>query len=186
VVLTIARLTQQKRHDLVLEAMALLAERTAAARLLLVGDRGSTRLYNHLCERVRALGLRDRVLWLPFQPDVRPLEAAADALVLYSENEALGTCVLEAMAMQLPVAVADSGGLPEMVEDGVTGTVIPPGQPEALSRALWNIQANPDEFARRANAARLRAIEKFEIADHARGMERLLRSAADRSRSATC
>ena len=185
VILMIARLSQQKRHDLVLEAMALLVERTRAARLLLVGDRGSTRLYNELCERIRALGLRDRVVWLPFQPDVRPLEAAADALVLYSENEALGTCVLEAMAMQLPVVVADSGGLPELVEDGVTGTIVPPGQPEALSRALLKIHTDPDEFARRAKAARLRVSEKFDIADHARRMENLLREAANLVRGAT-
>jgi glycosyltransferase involved in cell wall biosynthesis len=186
VALMIARLAKQKRHDLVLEAVAVLAARNPAVRLLLVGDRGNTRLYNSLCARVSALGLHNRVVWLPFQTDVRPFEAAADALVLYSENEALGTCVLEAMAMELPVVVADSGGLPEMIEDGLTGTIVPPGQPEALSNALWSIRSNPDEFARRAKAARICANEKFAIADHARRMEDLLRAAADHSRNITC
>jgi glycosyltransferase involved in cell wall biosynthesis len=138
-----------------------------------------------LCTRVSALGLRDRVVWLPFQADVRPLEAAADALILYSENEALGTCVLEAMAMELPVVVADSGGLPEMIEDGHTGTIVPPGEPAALSDALWSIRSYPDEFARRAKAARICANEKFAIADHARRMEDLLRAGGNRSRNTT-
>jgi glycosyltransferase involved in cell wall biosynthesis len=182
----IARLADQKRHDLVIEATALLAERHAAVRLVLVGDSGNTRLYNSLCARIRGLHLGDRTVWCPFQLDVRPLEAAADALVLYSENEALGTCVLEAMAMELPVVVSGSGGLPEMVEHGVTGTVVPQGQPDALSRALWDIRSHPDEFTRWAKAARMSVLRNFEIGDHGRKMELLLRRAADRHRGATC
>jgi glycosyltransferase involved in cell wall biosynthesis len=114
---------------------------------------------------VRARGLGERVLFAGFRHDLDRLLPAFSTFCLSSRLEGLGTSLLDAMAFGLPVVATAAGGIPEAVEDRVTGRVVPPGDPGALAEALADVLA--DEERRRAYGAagRRRFLQRF-TADH--------------------
>jgi glycogen synthase len=120
-----------------------------SAQVLLVGN-GPER--PALEREARRIGVGDRVRFLGFFAHER-LPAAlahADLLVLPSLYEELGTVLLEAMWAGLPIVASRTGGIPDVIEDGVNGLLVPPGEPEALARAIDRVLAD------RALAYRLR------------------------------
>ncbi len=82
------------------------------------------------------LGIAGRVVFTGRRDDVPAVTAALDVAVLPSYREALGLTILEAMALSRPVVASNVGGIPEMVEDGVTGLLVPPRDPESLAAAI--------------------------------------------------
>jgi glycosyltransferase involved in cell wall biosynthesis len=160
VVLTIARFAPQKRHDVLLRAAAVAKRSVSPLHVALVGEPiGPHDLENLDAVRAQAqaLGLSDCISWLGFLPDVRPIHAAADVLVLSSDHEALGRCVVEAMAMGLPSIVSDSGGSREIVRDGETGLVVPSGDAGALAVAMSRVLTDGRLSTKLASACRLYA-----------------------------
>ncbi|HPT25754.1 MAG TPA: glycosyltransferase family 4 protein, partial [Bryobacteraceae bacterium] len=134
VILKIARLAPHKRIDLLLESFALLAERFPEAMLIIVGEPdGDCDYLASVRQQVATMANRGRVRFLDFQSDIRFIECAADVQVSCSENEALGTCILESMSLGVPVVVSDAGGLKEIVENGVSGFVVPAGNAPVLA-----------------------------------------------------
>ncbi len=129
IVLTAARLDKQKGHCYLLEAAALVPE----AQFVLAGD-GPTR--SSLEERVQALGLGDRVVFLGYRSDIPELLACCDLFVLPSLYEGLPLSVLEAMAAGKPVIASAVGGTDEAVIPGETGLLVPPADPIALATAI--------------------------------------------------
>jgi glycosyltransferase involved in cell wall biosynthesis len=103
---------------------------------------------------VRDLGLRDVVHLTGFRSDAEALLAAADVAVLSSREEGLGSVLLEAMALGVPIAATRAGGIPELVAHGETGLLAPPGDPRALGGAIATLLANAE--LRRGLAARAR------------------------------
>ena len=103
---------------------------------------------------VRLAGERD---------DVGELLAAADLFVLSSRSEGLPLSILEAMAAGLPVVASDVGGVPELVVDGETGLLVPPGDPHALAAAIDRLLDDPDLRRRLGAAGRLRVSEQFDL-----------------------
>lgn len=95
--------------------------------------------------------------------EVADLLAAADVFVLASRWEGLPYSVIEAMMAGLPVVASRVGGLPELVVDGLTGFLVPPGDAEALGRALARLLRDPAERARMGEAARRRALAEFTV-----------------------
>jgi L-malate glycosyltransferase len=162
VVGNVAALTEHKDHATLVEAMALLRRRLPEARLVVAGEGG---LRSALEARVRGLGLADRVVFAGFRRDLDRLLPAVAVFCLSSRLEGLGTSLLDAMAFGLPVVATSAGGIPEAVEDGVTGRLVPPRDPVALSEALAFVLG--DEERRRAwgAAGRRRFLERF-TADH--------------------
>jgi glycosyltransferase involved in cell wall biosynthesis len=162
VVGNVAALTGHKDHATLVEAMALLRERLPEARLVIAGE---GELRPALEAQVRDRGLGDRVVFAGFRHDLDRLLPAFSAFCLSSRLEGLGTSLLDAMAFGLPVVATAAGGIPEAVEDGVTGRVVPPRDPGALAAALADVLA--DEGRRRAYGAagRRRFLERF-TADH--------------------
>jgi glycosyltransferase involved in cell wall biosynthesis len=162
VVGNVAALTGHKDHATLVEAMALLREHLPEARLVIAGE---GELRPALEAQVRARGLGERVLFAGFRHDLDRLLPAFSTFCLSSRLEGLGTSLLDAMAFGLPVVATAAGGIPEAVEDRVTGRVVPPGDPGALAEALADVLA--DEERRRAygTAGRRRFLERF-TADH--------------------
>jgi glycosyltransferase involved in cell wall biosynthesis len=139
VVLMIARITPYKRHDLMLQAAAEARKHLPRLHLLLIGEVFSQQnadLYNRIRAQAQTLGLMDMITWLEFAHDIRRLHAAADALVLCSDREGLGRCVVEAMAMQVPIVVTDSGGSHELVGDDQRGYRVRAGDAADLATKL--------------------------------------------------
>ena len=124
VALMIARPTPSKRHDLMLDAFTRLLASGVDARLVFVGDFGDAAFFHEMQIKAHHMEIHSRVSWLPFQHDIRPIECAADVIALPSDFEALGMCSLEAMALEIPAIVSDSGGGRELIQHDVSGLIM--------------------------------------------------------------
>ncbi|MFQ5840639.1 MAG: N-acetyl-alpha-D-glucosaminyl L-malate synthase BshA [Candidatus Methylomirabilales bacterium] len=147
-----------KRVTDVLQIFAQVAQ-TLPARLLMVGD-GVDRPAAQ--ERCRQLGLEKLVFFFGRQEDVPSLLNLADLFLLPSENESFGLAALEAMSCGVPVITTRVGGLPEVVEDTVTGFLHSVGDVTGMSEAALELLTHPDRHRAMARAARKRAIQAFD------------------------
>lgn len=157
--LAMGRLHPQKDYPSLLTAFARLVTQHPSARLRIAGE---GRLEHELTALVADLGLAGRVRLVGLRDDAPRLLAASDALVLASAWEGLPNVLMEAMAAGLPCVATRVGGVPELVEDGRTGTLVPPGDPGALARAMAGIMSLPPA-ERAAMGARGRAavVDRF-------------------------
>jgi glycosyltransferase involved in cell wall biosynthesis len=162
VVGNVAALTGHKDQATLVEAMALLRQRLPQARLVILGE---GELRGALEAMVRERGLGDRVVLAGFRRDLDRLMPAFSVFCLSSRLEGLGTSLLDAMAFGLPVVATAAGGIPEAVEDGTTGRLVPPRDPEALAAALVDVLADEARRLALGRAGRLRFLERF-TADH--------------------
>jgi glycosyltransferase involved in cell wall biosynthesis len=174
--LAVGSLTPQKDHDLLARAAARLRGVLPESRVVVVGE-GFLR--PALEARVRALGLADRFLLAGFLADVRPALAAADLLVLSSDNEGMAWVLLEALACGLSIVATDVPGVRACVEPGLNGLIVPPRDEAALADALASLLADPAR--RRAMGARSRALAEARFAEDGMldGTEAVLREALD-------
>jgi len=154
----VAHFADHKGHRYLIEAAVRVAAAIPDVRFLLVGD-GELRPEIEL--QIKELKLEKHVLLTGFRQDVPRLVAAMDIVVLSSHLEGLGTSLLDAMAMARPVVATRVGGIPEMVEDGVNGLLVPPLDPSALADALIDLIRRPEERQRMGQAGRTRMLEKF-------------------------
>ncbi len=129
----VARLEPEKGHPTLLEAWPAVLRAVPDTYLLIVGE-GSRR--DALEAQARELQIAHRVVFTGRRDDVPAVTAALDVAVLPSYREAQGLSVLEAMALSRPVVASNVGGIPEMIEDGVTGLLVPPHDAAALSAAI--------------------------------------------------
>jgi L-malate glycosyltransferase len=129
------------------------------ARLILVGDGPE---YGTTMELVEELGLTPWVRFVGVVEDIVPVLKAADLLLLPSETESFGLVALEAMASGVPVVATSVGGLPEVVEDGVTGFLDAVGDVESMARHSVEILADCEGAKRFGKAARKRAGDLFD------------------------
>ncbi len=126
---------------------------------MLVGDGPD---YGRTQALVHELGLADRVHFVGVVDEVAPLLSAADLLLLPSETESFGLVALEAMASGVPVVASRVGGLPEVVEHGVTGYLAPVGDVEAMAEFSLRILSDCEVRKRFGEAARERAVRLFD------------------------
>jgi glycosyltransferase involved in cell wall biosynthesis len=160
VVGNVAALTGHKGHATLIEAMALLRPRVPEARLVIAGD---GELRPALEALVRERGLCDRVVFAGFRRDLDCLLPAFSVFCLSSHLEGLGTSLLDAMAFGLPVVATATGGIPEAVEDGRTGRLVPPGDPPALAEALLALLRDETRRGALGEAGRRRFLERFTV-----------------------
>ncbi|MGD9697157.1 MAG: glycosyltransferase [Thermoleophilia bacterium] len=159
-VLCVGRLVPDKGQALLVDAMRLLAERSLDAELILVGD-GPDRA--RLAESVARSGLGGRVTLAGAigQDRVRDFYADADVFCLPSFAEGVPVVLMEAMAMGLPVVTTNITGVPELVEDGVSGHLVRPARPDQLADAVAGLAADPSLRRRMGEAGRRKVIEEF-------------------------
>jgi glycosyltransferase involved in cell wall biosynthesis len=170
-VLCAAALRAEKRVDLFVRAVAQARAAGARVRGLVAGD-GAER------GRLEPAAAAAGVTLLGERSDVRDLMAAADAVCLLSDAEALPMSLLEAMALGRPVVATDVGGVAEAVADGETGFVVAPGDAGAAARALLELAADPGRRRELGERGRERARERFGEPAMIDGYMRVLREAA--------
>ncbi|MBA3746277.1 MAG: glycosyltransferase family 4 protein [Solirubrobacterales bacterium] len=148
-IVCVAVMRHEKGHDILLRAFSSVAREVPGARLVLVGD-GPSR--PGLEARAESAGLRDRVHFAGRVEDIWVYLRDADVFALASYNEALGIGIMEAMAAGLPVVASDVGGIPELVERGVTGELFARGDHEQLARHLIDLLRSPERSSRMSAA----------------------------------
>jgi glycosyltransferase involved in cell wall biosynthesis len=174
VVLMIARFAPNKRHDVMLAAAEIVRTHIPSLQLVLVGEvLDAPEYYESIRDQIEARGLQNAVTFLEFQPDIRKIEATADAVVLCSDREPLGICVIEAMAMEIPVIVSDSGGTQEIVQDGRTGYVFSAGDANALAKRTIEVLSDPGLCRSLTRTARKYIESELSATTHARHVMKL-------------
>ncbi len=128
------------------------------SRMLMVGDGPDLA---EAMQQARDQGLGDAIRFLGDQEQVVQLLSASDLFLMPSAQESFGLAALEAMACEVPVVASCVGGVPELVEDGVTGVLCPPDDLAAMSSAAIRLLTDEKLHARLAQAARKRAMDRF-------------------------
>jgi glycosyltransferase involved in cell wall biosynthesis len=136
IIVNVAALAPHKAQSVLVRAMKDLRARISF-RCFIVGE-GELRAA--LEAEARALGVADVVTFTGFREDALEFIRLADVFVMSSRLEGLGTSIMDAQALGAAVVATRTGGIPEIVEDGVTGLLVPPGDAEALSRAIGRMR----------------------------------------------
>ena len=160
----LGRLNRWKGHEVFIAAAARLAPDHPDARFVVAGDAPLGEAWREADAdgRIAAAGLGDRLRRLWFVTDGAAVLAAADVVVAPSTwPDPFPTVILEAMRAGRPVVASNHGGAPEMVVDGVTGVLVPPGDDAALAAAIGTLLADPDVRGRLGAAARERWRAEF-------------------------
>jgi glycosyltransferase involved in cell wall biosynthesis len=173
VAVTVAVLREPKGIQFMLQAMAQLRETNPNLQYLIVGDgeHGPT-----LKEMARSLGLENQVVFAGQRKDIHEILPVCDFFVLPTLTEALPTVLMEAMAAQKAIIASNVGGVPEMIQDGVNGRLLPPGDVPALVTACAQLAG--DSAMRNAWGTAGQAIcqEKFNIDQQIVSLENLYAS----------
>jgi glycosyltransferase involved in cell wall biosynthesis len=167
------RMTAVKRTDDLLDALAALRERGVDALLLLVGD-GDDR--ERLERLAHGRGLARSVLFLGYQEDVARWYAACDAIVLTSANEGTPVTLIEGLAAGRPVVATRVGGVPDVVDDGVTGFLVRAGDTHAVAERLALLASDPELRRRMGDEGRRRVLERYAVGRLVDDVDRLYRA----------
>jgi glycosyltransferase involved in cell wall biosynthesis len=159
VVGTVANLKPHKGLQHLLKAAVLVRRKVPAARFLVVGQGEARKDLEALASE---LGLDDAVTFTGFREDAVRIASAFDVFAMSSLHEGLSIAMIEAMALGKPVVVTRVGGLPEVVEDGKDGILVPPSDPRAMAARIIEVLGDPALRERLGRAARRRA-EAFDV-----------------------
>jgi glycosyltransferase involved in cell wall biosynthesis len=157
---SVGSLVGHKGHRYFVEAAAEIAKRRPEVKFVVLGE-GSLR--SDLEQRIRKHGLTNRFFLPGFQPSAERLTGALDVFVMPSVMEGLGTSLLDAMAAGVPVVASRAGGIPEVVEDGETGLLAKPGDPESLAAAVERMLDDNSLAQGAARRAREKVSREFTV-----------------------
>lgn len=170
VVAMVARLHPVKDHATFLTAARIVLQTLPNTQFLIVGDGPQREELEDLC---KALAIEENVHFAGARADVDRLLPAIDIHVLSSHSESLPMSVLEGMACGRPVICTRVGGTSEIVEHGVSGYLVPPGDPIRLARQLTELLTNPDLANRLGVAGRRRVESEFTFGESVTKTQRL-------------
>lgn len=176
-ILNVGRLVSVKGQTLLLEAVKLAGERGLDVNLTIVGDGP---LMGPLRDTARRLDIADRVVFAGAvgQDDITAHYQAADLFCLPSLREGVPVVLMEAMASGVPVIASQIMGIPELVEDEVTGLLVPPGRADLMAQAIIRLAGDADLRERVVDAARARIAAEYEVRRCARHLASVLADAA--------
>jgi glycosyltransferase involved in cell wall biosynthesis len=158
----VARLAPQKGHRVLLDAIPAIAQHVPNVRVRLIGHEELSTV-QELREYAEQRGVADRVEFEGFRADIANVLEDLDVFVLPSLWEGFGLVLLEAMAAGRPVVASAVGPIPEVVIDGVTGLLVPPGDSDALAAAIVRLLTDPELAAALGRAGRARVESEFAV-----------------------
>lgn len=159
-IVCLARMAPEKGVDIAIDAAARLLAQGRPVLLLIAGDGAGE---GDMRARAGRLGIADRILFLGLRDDVESVLASADQVWVPSRNEAFGLAAVEAMASGRPVVASRAGALPEVVQDGQVGWLIPVDDDAALADAAAALIDDPERAQAMGRAGRRLAEERFAI-----------------------
>ena len=160
VLVNVGALVPHKGQKFLIDAMATVRRHVPDAQFVIFGE---GELRPSLEAQIRERDLQKHVVLAGFRDDVLSLTKSADLFVMSSVTEGLGSTLLDAMAMGLAVVGTSAGGIPEAVEDGVTGVLVPPGQAEALADAIVRVLGDAAARHRLGEAGQARVRAEFGV-----------------------
>jgi glycosyltransferase involved in cell wall biosynthesis len=159
IVAAVGALADHKGHRFLVEAAPrILARRDAA--FVIAGDGPRRR---SLARQARRLGIDGRLRLIGFRHDVDRILASAAAFVFPSLEEGLGTSILDALLLERPVVATRAGGIPEMIEPGIEGILVPPRDPAAIAEAVLRVLEDPEAAGEMARRGRERVEREFTV-----------------------
>jgi len=173
----VSKLWEGKGHAVLIEAFKELQKELKDIRLVIVGE---GYLYDRLENLVHRYGLSNSVLFTGFQMDVSEIIATFDVAVLPSFFEGMGRVLLEAMAMEKPVIGSRVGGIPDLVEDGVNGFLVRPGDVRDLVSTLKKIISDKKLARKMGKEGRKRMSEQFSADVMVRSIEKVYHECLNR------
>jgi glycosyltransferase involved in cell wall biosynthesis len=156
----VAALVPHKGQRHLIEAAHLVVQDIPDARFVILGD---GELREHLERQVKDYHLEKHVLLPGFRTDVLGCIKAFDLFVMSSVTEGLGTSLLDAMACSRAIVASGAGGIPEVVDDGITGLLVPPRDHHAMAKAITRLLENDAERRRMGEAGLARLRERFTL-----------------------
>jgi glycosyltransferase involved in cell wall biosynthesis len=174
----IGRLVAIKDIGTLIDAVALAVPSLPSLGLAVVGDGPERESFRR---HAAARGVGDRVAFTGWRRDLPAVYAGLDAVALSSRNEGTPVALIEAMAAGRPAVATSVGGVPDVVEDGVTGFLVPPGDPPRLAAALVRLAGDPVGRARMGIAARA-AADRYDRSHLLDAIEELYRTGLDARR----
>ncbi len=163
-----------------IRALPQLLEQVPNAKLLVVGDLGPADYVSKVKGEAKALGVDSKIIWAGGRNDVSRIVPAMDVSVLASLEEDFPLAILEAMAASVPVVATDVGGVAECVSVRETGLLVPPGDSDALARALASLAASPQTREAMGEAGRRRLLRSFSTRSQTNEVEKALSSVVHR------
>ena len=160
VLLSVAHLTPEKGHEILLEAMKLVVERMPSARLIILGEGERQKSLEVLADQI---GQGNEVIFAGFRSDVSDFYDLADVYVSSSLAEGLGSSILDALAAGVPVVATAVGGIPEYIDNGKTGLLVPAADPQALARAVIDQIQNPEQARAMAHRGKEIIRQRFSV-----------------------
>lgn len=154
----VAHFAWHKALEYLVDAAPLIAEDIPGSRVVIVGE-GS--LEEEIKDRAAESGADRHITFTGFRKDVPELLDMFDVFVMPSVMEGLCTSILDALAMRKPVVASQVGGIPEIIEDGVTGLLIPPRDPAALAAAVARVLGDPELARKLAERGRKKVEDAF-------------------------
>ena len=158
----VARLAAQKGHHVLLDAIQEVAKSIPSVHLLVIGHEDDLTIAE-LRGYAHQIGIKDNVSFLGFRANIAELTEDTDLFVLPSLWEGFGLVLIEAMALGLPVVASSVGPIPEIVLDGQSGRLVPPGNALALADAIRGLLESPEIAFAMGNAGRERVKTAFSI-----------------------
>lgn len=178
----VARFVKDKGHEVAIDALPHIKHPDTV--ILLAGDDNNA-CANELRRHIASRGLTDQVRFLGQRADVDTIYAACDQMLAPSYREALSLSLIEAAAMSLPLIASRVGGIPEVVEDGLNGLLIPPGDSRALADAINSLQENPERRSQMAIAARERFLKLFSLEQMCKSVDAAYREVLEIARTSS-
>jgi glycosyltransferase involved in cell wall biosynthesis len=160
-----ARLHIVKGHQFLIRAIAELAKRGVDVHLTIAGEdeQGGAGYHRELDALIGELGISNHVTLLGAvsEEEILTQLCAAHMFVLASMHEPLGVAYMEAMSAEVPTIGTDAGGVPELIQDGENGLLVPPKDPKALADAIARLATNPEMARQLSRAGRETILKSF-------------------------
>lgn len=159
IVANVARLVPQKGQRYLVEAAAIVTKTRPDVRFAIVSE---GELRGEIMAQAKALGVDDKLIITGMRTDVTEILAASDVFVLSSLWEGMPLSLIEAMSVGVPAVATDVGGVGQLLQDGVTGLLVPPADAQALAAAIADSLDHPEVARSRAAAAKEMVVREYD------------------------
>lgn len=167
---TVGRLVEAKGHSYLIEAVSILKKNGTGVKAILIGG---GRLETRLREQASLAGIEEDILFLGERHDIPALYRAMDLYVMPSLWEGAPLSLLDAMAAGVPSVATSVGGMPEQLDNGSCGVIVPPGDPVAMANAISDILTDKERMKEYSKKAKTRAKEYYGSAEVAEKFQKI-------------